>query len=62
MTYNFDPDKWQEDQMAMLEARRRKNEITQAQYDAGVLALEAELEAMWARLDGTYALGKTGAK
>lgn len=58
MTYNFDPDKWQEDQLFMLRVRLKAGKITRAQYEAAVLELEEKLAEMWARLDGSYILGK----
>ncbi len=54
MTYNFDPDKWHEDQLLQLSARLEKGEISRDQYNEAVLALELKLEQMWKRLDGTY--------
>lgn len=61
MTYNFDPDKWHENEVALLQERLRKKQITPGQYDNLIQDLEQQLEKMWARLDGTYQVGKDGA-
>jgi hypothetical protein len=33
MTYNFDPDRWLENEQAALEARRALGELTQDEFD-----------------------------
>lgn len=54
MTYNFDPDKWYDDELFMIQAKLKKGEITQDDYDLAVLELDQKHEEMWKRLDGTY--------
>lgn len=56
MTYNFDPDLWYENHLAILEERRERGELDDAGFEAAVEALDRELDAMVARLDGTYEL------
>jgi len=54
MTYNFDPDKWYENELFMIQAKLKKGELTQSEYDLVVLELDQKMEDMWKRLDGTY--------
>jgi hypothetical protein len=54
MTYNFDPDKWFDNELRALQHTLSKGEITRAQYDEAVDALEGKLADMWRRLDGSY--------
>jgi len=54
MTYNFDPDKWYDNELFMIQTRLKKGEITQKEFDLAVLALDQKIEEMWKRLDGTY--------
>ena len=54
MTYNFDPDKWYENQRAALEARRRRGELDDEAFQAELTELDERAEAMAARLDGTF--------
>ena len=54
MTYNFDPDRWYEDHLALLERRHGEGELDDAALEAAVAQLDREYEAMVARLDGTY--------
>lgn len=53
MTYNFDPDKWYDNELSKL----KKDELTQEEYDLEVLELDQKIEEMWKRLDGTYQVG-----
>lgn len=54
MTYNFDPDKWLDDEMYMISHQLITGKITQAEYDEMLDALEEKHLQMWRRLDGTY--------
>ncbi len=54
MTYNFDPDRWYEDERTRLELRRRAGEITDAEAARALEALDRRYESMLARLDGTF--------
>lgn len=56
MTYNFDPDKWYEDEAYILNLKLMKGEITQDQYNELIEVLDKKLDEMWNRLDGTYQL------
>ncbi len=56
MTYNFDPDRWYDDQRRLLERRREEGTLDEAGFEAASTELERRYEAMLARLDGTYQL------
>ena len=54
MTYNFDPDKWYDDELFLIQSKLKTGEILQIDYDVAVEILDQKLEEMWKRLDGTY--------
>lgn len=54
MTYNFDPDRWHDDQVARLDLERRAGRLSEADYEAALQEIERRYESMLARLDGTY--------
>ncbi len=56
MTYNFDPERWLERQQAWLRHRRETGELTETEFEAALVELEARYEALLARLDGSYQL------
>lgn len=60
MTYNFDPDRWLEDQQRLLEMRRRDGVLDEQAYEEAVRDLDRRYEEMVARLDGTYQLPPPG--
>ncbi|MBI5502185.1 MAG: hypothetical protein HY907_18215 [Deltaproteobacteria bacterium] len=59
MTYNFDPEKWYENHRAVLEERRRRGELDDAQLARELEELDRRLEEMVQRLDGTYQLPRS---
>ena len=59
MTYNFDPDRWYENQRRALEARRERGEFTDDGYQAGLDDLERRYEEMMSRLDKPFDLSDT---
>ena len=59
MTYNFDPDKWYEDELFLLQSRLKNSKITKDEYDVSLEALDKKHEEMWNRLDGTYQVKPT---
>lgn len=61
MTYNFDPERWYDNETAVLEERRRQNDLTAEAFDQAMDRLDRRLEEMLARLDGTYRLPETSA-
>ena len=58
MTYNFDPERWYENHLALLEQRRRLGELDDRAFEEALAELDREHEAMLARLDGTYEIPK----
>ena len=54
MTYNFDPDKWYDNESFLIQSKLKTGKITQNEYDEAVEILDNKLEEMWKRLDGTY--------
>ena len=59
MTYNFDPDRWYENQRRVLEARLARGGVTDAEYQAGLSDLERRYDAMTSRLDKPFDLSGT---
>lgn len=60
MTYNFDPDRWYEDQQRLLEMRRREGALDDRAFEEALQDLERRYEGMLSRLDGTYQLPPQG--
>ena len=54
MTYNFDPDRWYENELAALSRERRAGRLSREQLEAAVAELERRYQEMVDRLDGTY--------
>jgi len=59
VTYNFDPDRWYENQRRALDGRREKGELTAAAYQAELDGLEVRFEQMTTRLDRPFELSDT---
>jgi hypothetical protein len=56
MTYNFDPQRWYDNELALLEHSLASDKIDAQQYDAALEELNRRYEQMLDRLDGTYQL------
>ena len=56
MTYNFDPDRWYDNNLAVLEERRRRAELDEAAFKTAVAELDAQYDEMVDRLDHSYML------
>lgn len=56
VTYNFDAEKWYENQWALLEARRERRELDEDAFAAAVADLDRRYDEMVARLDGSFRL------
>ncbi|MCE5246139.1 hypothetical protein LLG88_04360 [bacterium] len=56
MTYNFDPDRWYDNNLAVLEERRRRAELDEEAFKAAVAELDAQYDEMVDRLDHSYML------
>jgi hypothetical protein len=54
VTYNFDPDRWYENQRRVLDARRDRGEIDAAAYEAELERLESRYDDMARRLDTSF--------
>jgi hypothetical protein len=54
MTYNFDPDKWYDNELFLIQSKLKSSAMSQKEYDEAVEILDKKLEGMWERLDGTY--------
>lgn len=58
MTYNFDPDRWYENERAALEARYTAGGLTEKEYTDALSALDRKYDDMQDRLNGTYQIPK----
>ena len=56
MTYNFDPDRWYENQRALLAARRERGELDERAFAEALDELDRRFEEMLSRLDGSFQL------
>lgn len=56
MTYNFDPDRWYDNQLALLRNRRDKGEIDADEFERELVRLEERYDQMQQRLDSTFEL------
>ena len=59
MTYNFDPDKWYDDERSILDARLKNGKIDAREYEDALAALERRYDEVLQRLDGTYQIPKS---
>ena len=57
MTYNFDPDKWYENELAALHTTYLAGKITRQEYEKATKELDKKHEDMWKRIDGSYQIG-----
>ena len=58
MTYNFDPDRWYQDERGILDARYKAGEISEPEYEKALAELDRRYDEMMDRLDGTYQVPK----
>ena len=58
MTYNFDPERWYENEYSALEDRHKKGNLTEIEFEEAHSDLLNRYEEMLSRLDGTYQLPK----
>ena len=54
MTYNFDPERWYDNEKAFLDQHYQSGEISEKEYRAALKTLDNKLGEMWQRLDGSY--------
>lgn len=58
MTYNFDPDRWYDNELAVLERAFKAGRLDKSDYEARKDSLLDRYDEMVARLDGTYRILK----
>ena len=56
MTYNFDPDRWYENERDALDRQLRAGELESKAYAAAIEELDRRYDEMMERLDGSYQL------
>lgn len=56
MTYNFDPERWYENERNLLEVRYTQGEIGARELEDALEKLDRRYDEMIKRLDGTYQL------
>ena len=56
MTYNFDAERWYENQKALLAARRQRGELGEGELAQALAELDRRYEEMIARLDNSFTL------
>lgn len=54
MTYNFDPDRWYENELGAIRAKHRRGEISEEKLEEEIQELDRKYDEMWKRLDGSY--------
>ncbi len=54
MTYNFDPDKWYDNEILVLRRQLSLKTITMDQFNTDMVTLEKRYEEMWDRLNESY--------
>jgi hypothetical protein len=62
MTYNFDPDKWYDNELFLIQLKLKTGEITQNEFDKESEILDKKHEEIWNRLDGTYQISPNNYK
>ena len=60
MTYNFDPERWYENELAYLNEKRASGKMSSADFESARADLELKYEKMIARLDGSYQIPDGG--
>ena len=58
MTYNFDPERWHENEYSALETLHKNGNITDSELEEQCANLQRRYEKMLSRLDGNYQLPK----
>ena len=54
MTYNFDPDRWYDNERLAIDQRFRSGSINAREYEDAIDDLDCRFDEMLDRLDGTY--------
>ena len=58
MTYNFDPDRWLDNELAALEFERKASRLDESDFERRKDKLMDRYDEMVTRLDGTYRISK----
>ena len=58
MTYNFDPERWYENEYSTLEVLHKRGDLSEIEFEKARADLLHRYEEMLSRLDGTYQLPK----
>jgi hypothetical protein len=58
MTYNFDPDRWYDNELAVIELAFKAGQIDESDYEVRKDSLLDRYDEMVTRLDGTYRILK----
>jgi len=58
LTYNFDPDRWLDNELAALEAAYVSGRMNSSEHEKRQAEILQRYDAMVARLDGTYQIMK----
>ncbi len=62
MTYNFDPDKWYDNEISVLTQQLNQKKISKDNFNSEMKILEKRHEEMWDRLNGSYQVLPTNEK
>ena len=54
MTYNFDPERWYDNELAYLKRQLQTGRMDDQRYRKKCEEIRRRYEAMWRQLDGTY--------
>ena len=60
MTYNFDPERWHENEYSALEILHNNGDISDGEFKERCVNLLKRYEEMLSRLDGTYQISQEG--
>jgi hypothetical protein len=56
MTYNFDPERWYENELSALKEDLESGRLNRAEYENRIKKIDCRYDEMVKRLDGTYRL------
>jgi len=54
MTYNFDPDRWYENELYAIREKYKTGKMTEQEYNEAVEVLDRKHMMMWDRMDGSF--------
>jgi hypothetical protein len=54
VTYNFDPDRWYDNERLVIDTRLRSGKMSAREYKDAIDDLDGRYDEMLDRLDGTY--------